>query len=44
MQRLIFKVEAALTTRTDENLLDQNFTNLLGNVLKHGKGRSGGYL
>ena len=34
---LDFKVEAGLTTRTDEDLLDRILQNLLGNVLKHGK-------
>ena len=34
---LDFKVEAGLTMRTDEDLLDRILQNLLGNVLKHGK-------
>lgn len=34
---LDFQVEAGLTMRTDEDLLDRILQNLLGNVLKHGK-------
>ena len=41
---LDFKVEAGLTTRTDEDLLDRILQNLLGNVLKHGKEEARLYL